>query len=153
MKRLIIILFLVLTSCVKKYDGSLSQEELNIFKQESINRGDNYSYSRLIVYYGDKDNYYELLPYSFIMANKYKNVDGYFQVYYDLIKINNDGKYEEKLILNLDEETKSFALSNLMKGAMLGDGDCRDFLARHYRQGLGFPKNEKIADSIMSSNH
>lgn len=152
LKMFTVLFVLLLTNCVKNSD-TVSLEELEIYKKAVIQKGDDYSFTRLTIFYSDKSNYYELLPYSFIMAEKYKSVDGYFQIYYDLIRINNNGKYEERLILNLDEETKSFALSNLMKGAMLGDGDCRGFLAKHYRQGLGFPKNEQIADSIMSSNH
>ncbi|MEO8236876.1 MAG: hypothetical protein ABI793_06535 [Flavobacterium sp.] len=151
MSKLTIILLLLLISCIKTVDGDLSKEELIDLKQNIFYHGDKYSFSRLIAYYSDRDNYYELLPYSFIMADKYKNGDGYFQVYYDLIKINNNGRYATNLIVNLNQDNIEFVLSNLEKGAKLNDTDCKVFLAKHYKNGFGIIKNEKIADSLMNS--
>lgn len=148
MKKLIFILIILCTSCIKSADGDLSNEEIIVLRQKVLSNGDKYSYSRLIAYYSDRDNYYELFPYTLIMADKYHNADGYFQMYYDMIKINNNGKFNPQLIVNLDQNDIDFVLSNLLRGAKLNDTDCKVFLAKHYKNGYGIIKNERVADSL-----
>lgn len=150
MKKIIILITLTIISCGKKEDGKLTQDDIKILKDKSINQGDKYSYSLLVAHYQNIGSY-EMLPYSFIIAKKYKNPDAFIEIYKDLIKLENNGKFKESLILNLSKEESSYVLSLLQRGAELDDIDCKVFLAHHYRYGLGLPKNQKIADSIMNT--
>jgi len=148
MKKIIIILLFIFTSCYNSADGELSKKQITELEQKVLSSGDKYSYSRLIAFYSDKNNYYELLPYSFVMGSKYHNPDGYFQIYYDLIKINNNGKFSPELIVNLNKDDMDFVISNLKRGAELNDQDCKVFLAKHYAGGFGVIQNKKTADSL-----
>ena len=150
MKKIVIILLLTLIGCIEKKEGTLSKDEILNFRSKALKSGDRYSYSRLIIHY-ENINSYELLPCSFVMANKYDNPDAFLEIYQSLIKLNNKDTFKESLILNLQKEESDFILSFLKRGAILNDIDCKVFLAKHYRNGYGLIKNEKKADSIMAS--
>ncbi|QBZ98882.1 hypothetical protein [Flavobacterium sangjuense] len=150
MKKVIILLSLIIIGCTQKNDGKLTEDEIKGLRNKAINLGDKNSYAQLIAYYQNSKSY-DLLPYSFIMAKKYNNPDAFLAIYQDLIKLENNGKFNESLISNLKKEEINYILSLLKRGAELNDIDCKVFLARHYRNGFGVPKNEKIADSLMNS--
>jgi hypothetical protein len=151
MKILQITVFILFVFLFNSCDDTaeLSDKELKSFKEDVLKTGNVHSYGRLLLHYRLVQNHYELLPYSIFMANKYQREDAYSEVYTDIIRISNNGKYSKELILNLDKRDQIFALSYLEEGAKKGDIDCKVFLADHYREGLGLPKNTKIADSIM----
>src|SRR5204862_5347173 len=103
MKKIIFLLLVfVFVSCIDN-DGSISEKELKTFKENVVSKGDIYSFSMVSLYYDGKNNYYEVLPYSIIMANKFNNANGCKEVYFDIIRINNNGKFGESLILKLNE--------------------------------------------------
>lgn len=146
-----VLMFVCLLILGCKKSTKPSTEEIENFKKRVTLSGDIKAFSRLILYYNGKENYYDLIPYSIIMSNKYNSPDGYYHVYSDFIRLNNNGKYSEKLIVNLPKENQDFVLSYLTRGAEANDIDCKATLAKHYKFGYGVPKDEKVSDSIMNS--
>lgn len=60
---------------------------INILEENIIKKGDINSYIELRTLYIDK-NMFTFLPWALIMANKYQNKDGYFDVYACLFDMN-----------------------------------------------------------------
>ena len=132
---LIVILSCLFSSC--KDNAELSKNELNELKNNVINSGDDYSYSRLVLYYENKEDFYELLPYSLIMAEKYNKGNGYLMVYKDLIRLINKGKFDQTALKDINKDSRENILKYLERGSKLEkDGDCRFFLEKHYRFGV-----------------
>ncbi|WP_281309691.1 hypothetical protein [Flavobacterium flavigenum] len=151
MKKNLFLLFLSLVSCVKD-NGNLSKNEISNYQNEIIRTGNKDAYLQLMLYYrNNQDSIYTLLPYTFIMANKYNNPDAFLELYQNLIKLNNNGIYKDSLIVNLRKQEADYALSFLKRGSELNDVDCKVFLAKHYEKGFGITKNKKIADSLINS--
>ena len=162
-KILFLVLILFLSCCKKdlkntKKDLSkeclksvyFSNERVLELKFDVINKGDSYSYGLLNLYYSyNPRKYYELLPISIIMANKYKNVDSYIDVYRNLIMINTNGVYNDSLINNLDENCKKMAISYLIKGKDESPS-CLAKLELLYRKGFGVTQSTKKADSLSN---
>lgn len=147
----LLVVFFLFFGCIDS--SELSKKELDILKANVINSGDNYSYTRLVLYYENKSNYYELLPFSHVMAFKYKKGNGYLMVYKDLIKLSNNDIFDQRAIVKLSNENKKIILNYLENGAkLIKDGDCRYFLEKHYRFGIGVERNIIKADSIRNIN-
>lgn len=89
MKILQITVFVLFVFLFNSCDDTaeLSDKELKSFKEDVLKTGNVRSYSRLILHYELVQNYYELLPYSIFMANKYQRGDAYSKVYVDLIRV------------------------------------------------------------------
>lgn len=149
MKKLSLIIVFGLSSC--NVPNEVSSVELRELQDSIIATGDAKAYITLIRCFADKENYYQLLPYSMHMAMKYDNADAYYQLYYDIIKLQNSGKYDMERIRNLDADSREFVISCLRNGAKKGDRDCQEALSQHYRNGWGLPKNIEKADSIVES--
>lgn len=150
-KKILVLIVLLAVSCVKSDDGSLTQFEIEKYKINALQSNDVDSYTRLLLHFDNIGKYYEMLPYSILIAKKYKNPDAYYDVYRSIIRINNDGNFNEKLIENLKEVDKNFSLYYLIEGSKLNDVDCKVALAKHYRFGYGVIKNLKKSDSLFNS--
>lgn len=148
MKKIFLISLLFI-SC--NTDSKISSNELLSFENKVISNGDALSYSKLIRHYDGRADYYKLMPYSIEMAINYRNADAYYQIYRDLIRIKNKGNYHERLIENLDANSRNFAIGCLVQGAKLNDMDCQDALIQHYKNGWGVIYNQAKIDSIVSS--
>jgi hypothetical protein len=132
-------------SCAKEVDGTLSNEQMDSFKKNVLIEGDKYSYSRLLINRNGTKNDYELIPYSLIMADEYNNADAHKYIFYDFIRIYNNGIYKPELIVNLDNKNKSFALYHLLKASKLGDSDCIKIIKEDY-------KNYNITEKSISND-
>ncbi|WP_370901637.1 hypothetical protein [Chryseobacterium gossypii] len=130
-------------------DTVLSKKDLEEFKKEVINKGDNYSFNRLAIHYIENSNYKELHKYSLIMANKYNKGDGYSQAFEDIVAMNNNNTYEDiSDFAKINEKAKNEALKYLKKGASLNDINCMSKLQEIYRNGIGVEKDVKKADEL-----
>lgn len=118
-------------------------------KDKALNKGNSYAYDDLLVYYSaNESRYYELLPISMIVNEKYDNLKSNIVIYETIIKIYNNGIYNDSFLLNLKQPHKDLALFYLKKGAAKRIPSCVKTLEKLYRNGIGVEKNEKIADSL-----
>lgn len=158
------LMYLILTflflSCVKKSEqaNSLTDKEkilieenlmLSELKFDAINNGNDVAYASLIDYYlNNHSDYYEILPLSILMEKKYNSERAYLMIYKQLIMIQNDGKYEDELLENLEDINKKQALYYLKKGSDKKNIGCINVLEKLYRKGIGVSLNIKKADSL-----
>lgn len=126
-----------------------SFEQFLELKDKALNEGSSYAYDNILVYFSaNESQYYELLPISIIMSDKYNNLKSNIVIYETIIKIYNNGLYDDKFLLNLSKPQQEFALFYLEKGARKKIPSCVITLEKLYREGIGVEKNEKIADSL-----
>jgi hypothetical protein len=146
-KWIIYILFITLyTSCTN--NGILKDNEIPQIKKLILSKGDQAAYIDLMIYYEDKMQYEALLPYSIIMANKYDNANAYYQIYFCIMRIYNNGQFDYKFIKNLDLDSRKFVLDNLQNSAQLGDNSAKEYLAKYYAEGVYLPKNIELAKKL-----
>jgi hypothetical protein len=104
---------------------------INKLEENIIKKGDINSYIELRTLYIDKDMF-TFLPWALIMANKYHNKDGYFDVYACLFDMNCQACTTEELeswsLTYLDSSTKEFAIEYLKKASDLGHQQAKDVL-------------------------
>ncbi|WP_396163289.1 hypothetical protein [Flavobacterium sp.] len=118
-------------------------------KDKALNEGNSNAYDNLLVYYSaNESRYYELLPISIIVNEKYDNIKSNIVIYETIIKIYNNGIYNDSFLLNLKQPQKDLALFYLKKGTVKRIPSCVKTLEKLYREGIGVKKNEKIADSL-----
>jgi TPR repeat protein len=130
-------------------DTTLSNKDLEEFKLDIINKGDNYSFNRLAIHYTENSNYKELHKYSLIMANKYNKGDGCNQSFIDIVAMNNNNSYRDiSDFSKINAKAKSEALKYLEKGILLNDINSASMLEEIYRNGIGIAKDIKKADEI-----
>lgn len=126
-----------------------SNDELLELKFNAVNKGDEYSFRRLILYYEyNVPKQYELLPIAIIMADKYKIKSAYFEIYRTIISMHSEGIYLDENFKNLKKNHKEFALSYLIEGARYKIPSCLEILEKLNRDGIGIEKNVKVADSL-----
>lgn len=156
-KSILIISVLFLYCCCNKESNKnivmdsnyFSFEQFLYLKDKALEEGNSNAYDNLLVYYdANKTRYHELLSISIIMNDKYNNLQSNIVIYETIIKIYNDGNYNDSLLLNLNKTHREFALFYLKKGASKKIPSCVKTLEKIYRQGIGVPKNEKKADSL-----
>jgi hypothetical protein len=160
MRKLIIFTAILIFACnekktIKKETSIyLNKEYFNLesyinHKKNALDTGDEESYKRLGLFYSYNPSlYYEYLPISIIMAEKYKLKIAYHNVYYATIKLYNNGIYTSNLFKNLNLQQKEFALYYLQKGHEKGDLGATVELARIYRYGIGFKKDIQKAETL-----
>lgn len=130
-------------------DTILSNQDLEEFKEGVIKKGDNYSFTRLIIHFQEHNNYKELYNYAKTMADKYNKGDGYSQVFECIVAMNNDNLYRGiNDFANIDEKYKLEALKYLERGAQLNDINSATMLQEIYRNGIGVKKDIKKADEL-----
>jgi hypothetical protein len=118
-------------------------------KDKALNEGNSNAYDNLLVYYSaNESRYYELLPISIIVNEKYDNIKSNIVIYETIIKTYNNGIYNDSFLLNLKQPQKDLALFYLKKGTVKRIPSCVKTLEKLYREGIGVKKNEKIADSL-----
>lgn len=118
-------------------------------KDKALNEGNSNAYDNLLVYYSaNESRYYELLPISMIVNEKYDNLKSNIVIYETIIKIYNNGIYDDSFLLNLKQPHKDLALFYLKKGAVKRIPSSVKTLEKLYREGIGVEMNEKIADSL-----
>lgn len=152
------ILCFVLFSCAKKKTETnfnvvnsnyLDSKTVTDLQKKIIENGNIDSYKELILYYSyNKDKEIELLPYSIIMSEKYKYRNANYEIFYDIIRLYNNGIYDLKSLNLMDVNVKNYALYYLNKGAKEKEIGCISTLIEIYRNGYGIVKNSEKADSL-----
>lgn len=119
-------LFFFFMSC---YNSNLTNDEKYNLSREIIKSGNTRAY---IKYSSNEENNGILgnLSYSFIMADKYNNSQACYDVYYEIIKLNNEGEFDENKIEMLPKIHKQLVVYYLKKGDSLGNVSCKNVLAK-----------------------
>lgn len=140
---------LFITLLISCNDGILKDSEIKETKKAIIEKGDKYSYSKLLLYYQGKEESEAILPLSFVMAYKYNDADAYYVIYETIIKLYNKSQFDYSLIKNLDIKSREFALTHLIKSAGLGNFGAKKILAKYYDEGVYLPKKSELAKKLL----
>ena len=134
MKKILFLALFLIYGCTQPKKEIKVNPELEYaenLKRRCINDGDSKAYGELIDYYGrNHSEYYELLPISIIMADKYNNDNARISIYFLFIEIANNGRRDEKLFFKLDQAKKEFVLKYLIDGVKNGDSGCKAILEK-----------------------
>lgn len=142
----LIILFFV--SCD---NGTVSESDLKNAELGVYEKGDKGDYLQILGYYEHLEKYESTLPYSMIMAYKYKDSDAYFNLYETTVRLFNNRKFSYDLIKNVDIDAREFALSCLKKSSDLGCLDAKVILIKYYTEGKYLPKNDKEVEVLEAA--
>nr|WP_297164860.1 hypothetical protein [uncultured Dysgonomonas sp.] len=118
---------------------------------------------------GDEEAYYTLqhnsqisFPYNVYIADKYGFAPAYRQTYDFIISMNESKlrkikpKLEKSDIYNLDyvdNDKRNLALYSLIKGFKKGDIQNSLMMSIYFKEGLYFPKDMEMADTLYSVYH
>lgn len=130
-------------------DTVINDKDLEGFKKNVFEKGDNYSFTRLIIYYEENNNYKELYEHALIMADKYHKGDGCSQAFVCIVAMNNNNLYKGiPDFAKINKNAKSDALKYLEKGVRLNDINSASMLEEIYRDGIGLKKDIKKANEL-----
>lgn len=130
-------------------DTIMTTAKLDEFKNDVINKGDNYSFSMLSIELHAQNKFDELLKYSLIMGNQFKKGDGFNEAFLCMVALHNNNVYEDiSDFEKIPEDAKETALNYLEKGVALGDINSASMLQEIYRKGIGVKVNVKKADEL-----
>ncbi|MFS4430659.1 hypothetical protein [Chryseobacterium sp. S90] len=153
MKNVIILILLIVNfiSCEKK-ETILTKDNSEIIKNHIVIKGDEDAFTDLTIKYGNSSKYGEILPYAMIMANKYNNGEGCYQVFMSVLSLNNSGSLELDIssIKKLNNSDKDFVMSYLLKGVKLKKPSCIITIEKLYRNGWGINKDIQKADEMKT---
>lgn len=144
-----IILFAFISCKNSKKNTDIPQLKIDDLKRDILNHQDNESYGIFQDLSANDSLNYEPLSFSLILAEK-NNPRANFFVFYYMVAIFNNNRFEIDNLKNLSEVNKNFALHYLKHGAKMNEFSSRTHLEEIYRRGIGIEKNEKKADSILS---
>ncbi len=117
-----------------------------------VKQGDAIAYDALSIYFSCSENSEELLPYAFLMANKYNYKKAYYDVFDCFWSI-----YAETgsivLLDNLDATTRNLALEYLKKGAELGENNCQYRLGCFYFEGKYFKQDTILGQELLDKGN
>lgn len=155
--NIIIIFFMILIiSCTKKKQENNYNEkteyskEMEKYKKEAIEFGNDDAYGSYLEYADNNGLYLEKLSFSLLINNKHKNTKSYYQIFKNIIELNNDNKFKIKYLNNLDSINASYALHYLKEGAKRNDISCQTNLEYIYRNGISIKKDIIKSDSLYS---
>ena len=118
-------------------------------KSDIINNGDDYSFALLTIYYGyNPKKKHELLPFSMIMADKFKIKEAYYQVYLAFESIYDIKKEGFHFLNSLSKSKQEFVFDYLWQGVRVNDLPCIKLLQKCYAEGVGVKVDKKIADRL-----
>ena len=110
-------------------------------------QGDTIAYNRLWKCFYSA----ELLPYAFLMANKYHYKRAYFDIFTCFWLLYPETTSSLMLLDSLDETTRNLALEYLQKGAELGENDCMRTLGRYYFEGKYFDRDTILGRRLIDN--
>ena len=127
-----------------------STEALDEYKKKSVKYGDAQAYGYLVDnYYNSPSDYYELLPISMIMADKYNNDNARSSIYYQMIMINNEGKLNDTLFFKLNRAKQDFVVSYLIDGLKNNNPGCKALLKKITDGGYEFRSENRDVESLL----
>ncbi len=117
----------------------------------SVLKGDTMAYKELQRYFSCSSNPEELLPYAFLMANKYNYRMAYFDVYHSFWYIYSETSYSLSLLDSLDKITQNLALEYLQKAAKLGERNSIHTLGKYYYEGKYFEQDTALGKEMKEN--
>ncbi len=140
MKKLLFLMLILIFGCNHSTKEIKINPELKYadnLKKKCIYEGNKTAYGELIDYYGNyPSEYYELLPISIIMADKYNNDQARVAIYFEFIEMENNGSRDEKLFFKLEQSKKNLIIKYLMDGAKNNSPGCKEILKRIQKGGV-----------------
>lgn len=128
-----------------------SIEKLEMLKKKCLKTGNAEAFGNLVDYYANTpSDYYELLPISIIMANKYNNDNARVTIFFQMIMLENEGKRDVNLFFKLNQEKKDFIVSFLIDGVKNKNPGCKSILMRIISKG--YQLNDKYKKILTSSS-
>ena len=140
MKTIIITLnFLLLSffSCDKQPKHDDIEQNMDEIKNDAIINGNDFAYGSYLEYCNNNNLYLEKLSLSLLMNNKHNNLRSYFEVYVNIVEINNNNEYKAEYLNNLDSINRLYALHYLKEGARRNFITCQCTLEKVYRHKYG----------------
>ncbi len=120
---------------------NLTAKQISEYQKKALRDGDTGAYNILSVNY--LESHYEGFLYTaLIMANRHKNGQAYIDVYYCLTDYPH--KKENTELDDLDKETRILALQYLIRGASIGNSECKLRLNRY----INYSKYKNIIQKL-----
>jgi hypothetical protein len=118
-----------------------TKEEGLEFGKEVMTTGSEYSFRQL--YFAPID----MVPYSFVMANKYNSANGCWNMYQYIIDLfDNNG-------IEIDSLSESIAMGYLKRGADLKDEWCTEYIISLYKKGGVFFSPDSVLAKYYSEQY
>lgn len=128
MRNILFIIFgLIILGCSKQSDKKDVWVSMNYMGDidslaELVMQGDSNAFDKLdIGTMAEELNGSAILPYAFMMADKYHYSRAYFLVYWKLVSVYSVGCFEVDSINTIPEQTRNLALEYLKKGMEAGE--------------------------------
>ena len=123
---LIIILIAFMLGCSKATNHKNEWVSMNYMGDvdslaELVMQGDSDAFDQLAIGTMNDLNGSAILPYAFLMADKYHYSRAYFFVYWKLVSVYSVGCFEVDSINTIPEQTRNLALEYLKKGMEAGE--------------------------------
>lgn len=129
-------------SCNSENKTNYSNEKMKVQKNESftkedslkilILKGDTIAYLKLRDIYVTNDNAPELLAWSLIMANGFKYLPAYYDVYFCFQQMEVYYNKGNNSLHNIDTTTRRFAINYLLKASEQGDSEAKKILDQYH---------------------
>jgi len=138
------------TKIENKNDNGDNLEYVSGLKKRSIEKGDSNAFGELIDYYGrHPSKYHELLPIAIILADKYNNDKARIAIYTEMIMMNNNGDWDDKLFFNLNQTQQDFVVSYLIDGVKKDkNSECKSLLKKVIKGGYKLKDPKEIENFI-----
>lgn len=130
----------------KYYDVVRLVPPIEIYRKFVVKYYDTKAYDKLRIIYKKERNESELLYYSFLIANKKHYPQAYFDIYYELRRVET---IERKDIF--DNELRTFMIEYLKKGATLGHLQSKYELGKLYMEGKYLPKDTILGKRLIEN--
>lgn len=150
MKKIPITILIILFFFISCKRGIETNSDLKKAKSEVFLRDEIDSYLHLTNYYYQKEDSYELLPYSLKMIKSGEKI-GYSDYFESYLRISFKGEYDINDIIKLDKPEQDYLLYILNQGSSNRDDICKEILIEYYKNGIVVNKNLFKSDSIYNS--
>lgn len=165
MKKLLLIFgFILVISCNQsekkvgankienKNDAGDNLEYVSALKKRIINSGDSNAFGELVDYYGrHPSEYYELLPIAIISADKHNNDKARVTIYFQMIMMNSNGNWEDKLFFKLNQVKQDFVVSYLIDGVKKDkNSECKNLLKTVLKGGYKLKRSNKEIENLIN---
>ena len=123
---IVILLIIIALGCSKSSDYNKHTVTPNYMGDvdslaELVMRGDSVAFDKLVIGTCNDLGGGAILPYAFLMADKYNYSSAYFYVYWKLVSVYSVGHFEIDSINTIPEQTRNLALKYLKKGVDSGN--------------------------------
>ena len=147
-----LLFLLLLFSCINTEENSKAvnnlEHEISLLKKSIVINGDVSAYNELSARYIKREKYFDILPFSFIMAGEYEYLSAYYDVFFYVYAANSNSCFDYDLSC-LDSQTKTLALKYLKLGVEKGDEACSNVVLNFYNKGKHYPIKELYTNTEL----